>query len=498
MPWRERMRYKKLLLAMALSGVAATAEATASSQFPDLHSMFQNFTPIAPTRAPELNRVIVAINALAPYPTYQYNALLTLVPLADGSLRAATDGPMRQIMTTMGERLLIVDMREESGFSAGDEVDTTTIKETKKTDKSVTQTKTETKNATTTETKVETKTETKKTIVEKDKKTDDVVKKDEIDKKDEKPKEETKTTAVTASVSTKNGSETKKNTDLYEAQRITGVWGQLLGNHTSQNDRDSLPGYRADVLGGVLGRDVFVAPQWTVGVLGAYQHARITQSYLSGSYFDINRYQGTVYSRYRLCEWPLYMLGAVTLAANRYENSRYILVPPFSVIANSTFTGWESDVYLESGYVWKCGNFRAVPKVSLYYSHLNFDSYDESDATFLNLTVKYEDMDELQLGLGGKLDYRNRFEKAYVVPEIHAYYLYDFLNDKQISTAQFFSGGYAFLSQGFTPAPNSYEIGAALSVHSYRNTVIKIQYDFNASRDYHRHAAFIKARYEWC
>jgi hypothetical protein len=34
-------------------------------------------------------------------------------------------------------------------------------------------------------------------------------------------------------------------------------------------------------------------------------------------------------------------------------------------------------------------------------------------------------------------------------------------------------------------------------VHSYRNTVFKIEYDYTARTDYERHSAFIKVRHEW-
>ncbi len=541
---------------MALSGFASQSNAT----YPTLESMLDNFAPIAPNRAPELNQLIIRLNALAPYPQLQQDALLTLVPLADGSLRAAIDGPLRQVNSVIGERLLLVDMNEETGYAAGDEPPTaktseSTAKDPKPADNTVKveagkakavkvsgtkavktdEVKTEVVKESKTKTEVTTKvggaqkTEVKKEkTVTKTEKTDEVktvdtkaektaekktsettVTKEKSEKVDETVKTEdaSKTTDATSidssTIAASSSSSKDKIPDLSKAKKINGVWGQLLGDHIKQDERSAIPGYRADVLGGVIGRDLYLAPLVTVGVAGGYQHARVTQSYLSGSYLSVDRYQGTAYGRYHFCEWPIYILGAVTLAANDYENDRYILVPPtgaltqYSVIANSRFTGWEADIYLENGFVWKCGNFRAVPKIMLTYSRLNFDSYYESDAAFLDLTVKYDSMDQFTLGVGGKFDYRNRFEKAYVVPEFHAYYFYDFMNDAQVATAEFFSGGYAFLSQGPAPSPNTVEVGAALSVHSYRNVVVKVQYDYTTRSDYHRHGAFIKVRYEW-
>jgi outer membrane autotransporter protein len=557
------MQYKKLLLAMALSGLATQSHAT----YPTLESMLDNFAPVAPVYAPELNQLIIRLNALDPYPQLQQDALLTLVPLADGSLRAAIDGPMRQVMSVIGERLLIVDMNEDAGYAAGDEPVAThpaaanaeainkaihsaltkklglilksdNTKQTAIADASADSAKIDQPAAdTSTKTPEVSSTENTKAVqaapVTSPKPAQ--ASKNTKSSKVEKASTEAASKPVDASTSTASADSTKTDSsstdadskstdkaddsssvatsskasstdnlpDLTKATKINGVWGQLLGDHIKQEMRDYIPGYRADVLGGVIGRDLYMAPLFTAGVAGGYQHARVTQTYLSGSYLSIDRYQGTAYARYHFCDWPIYILGAATLAANGYDNSRYILVYPtddltqYSIIANSQFTGWETDVYLESGFVWKCGNFRAIPKLMLTFSHLDLEAYDEADAYGLDLTIKYQDMDELTLGVGAKFDYRNRYEKAYVVPEFHAYYFYDFINDSQVSTAQFFSGGYAFLSQGPAPSPNTVEVGVAMAVHSYRNTVVKLQYDYTARSDYHRNGAFIKVRYEW-
>ncbi len=106
-------------------------------------------------------------------------------------------------------------------------------------------------------------------------------------------------------------------------------------------------------------------------------------------------------------------------------------------------------------------------------------------------------MNFMPLGLGVKLEYENQFERAYVVPEIHAYAFHDFINDAQTATALFTGGGFEFLSQGATPASNSIEVGGGFAVHSDTNVQVIIQYDYAARNEYHRNQGFIKIRYEW-
>ncbi len=290
-------------------------------------------------------------------------------------------------------------------------------------------------------------------------------------------------------------------TDEPPKEITKGVWIQLLGNNTGQGFRNDIPGYDADVLGLLIGRDKLVTPNLTVGLAIGYTHADVDSRGPSGSTLDIKRFQGTLYAGYQF-DRPFFLHGSFTVAKNDYDNDRYILVPPvggvpFVRIAWSDFDAIELGGHIETGYVWQCGHFRAVPKVMLSYSFYNFDKYVEDDAFGLDLFTRYHNMNFLPLGLGVKLEYQNEFERAYVVPEIHAYGFHDFLNDAQTSTSLFTGGGFEFLSQGATPAANSIEVGAGFAVHSDTNIAVIIQYDYAARNEYHRNQGFIKVRYEW-
>jgi len=403
-----RSRFKLLLL---LCGIVTKSWAT----FPDLNSMLQAYRQTAQVTDSPLYPLILALDDLNSEPDLQAAALLTLIPVADGSLKSASDGAMRQMLSVIGDRLIRLPPPDKAsepdeGVASGDEL---------------------------------------------------------------------------------------------PSPLDHGVWLQILGDDIHQKLRSAVPGYHGQVLGAIVGRD-FLFPHRMIGFAAGYIHSKVISYGPSGSFLDIKRFQGTLYGRYELERCPYYSIFALTIANLQYDNNRKILVPPgasghfvFENIAQSDFSAWEPSVYLETGYTWKCGNFSAIPKAMLTYSRLDIGAYNENDAFALDLNVKYQDMNTFTLGVGAKLEYQNTFDKALVVPEMHAYVFHDFVNNSQFATANFFSGGYEFLSQGAEPALNSIEVGAGLAVHSYKDILVTMQYDYAARTDYYRNCAFIKVRYEW-
>lgn len=204
---------------------------------------------------------------------------------------------------------------------------------------------------------------------------------------------------------------------------------------------------------------------------------------------DIKRLQGTLYGIYLFSDYPVYLKSVITFAQNAYDDTRFT--------AQSDYTATEWNAFIEKGYKIHCGNVQVVPKMSLMYSHLNPHSYIEYGDPTRNLHVFYDAMETLPLGLGLSIDYQNTFPKAYVVPEFHGMFFHDFIHDAQ--SAQFRLLNVSGFTQTVGPKPyaNSVELGVGLVVHSFTNVMIRCQYDFVYSADYHRHQAFIKARYEW-
>ena len=515
------------LWAIVLAGTSTQALAAYS----DVSAMFDAIRPTAAVTAPELADLIAAIDAL-PTEQQKFDALQTLVPSADGSLRAASEGPMRQMESVLYDRLIRIKAPSSNGketatgIASGDEAKD----QLKKVDAKDAKKTTDTKNI---------KTSFKITITPNDPQTADGSPAPTTAATDPKAKKTSTTqatatttttadpaatTATDATVDTTTTTTTDTTTtvatetttpaadapatdeltpptaeDVSLVEPDKGTWLQIVGNNTGQDHRYNVPGYDADVLGLLIGRDHLFSDNFMVGVAGGYVHADVDSRNSSGSFLDIKRFQLTLYAGLKF-ESPFFINGSATLAYNDYDNNRNILVPgadPFVRIAWADFGAWETNAHIEGGYNWVCGNFHAIPKMMLTYSHFNINGYFERDAFGLDLDAKYEDMMFIPLGLGLKAEYQNEFENAYVIPELHAYAFHDFKHDAQTAKAIFTAGGFDFLSSGAEPASNSYEVGAGIAVHSNVNTAVIIQYDYAARRDYHRNCAFIKVRHEW-
>lgn len=523
--------------------------------YPNLEAMLNN-TPANTVIAPNGVPLVTAINALPP--ELRATAYQSLSPLADGSLTVASDGSMRQFVEAIDERLRPVPKlcKDIQGFSGGDTPGGELVPATRepvrklrsgpavitadppqsplhtqieKLDPNVQKIVVDSwasQNAEVRDTESAKQLETAKKEADIAKKEAEIAKKEaDLAKKEADAAKLTASSATTGDTATTTDatakateSSEKKVDDLglsgdtqtsspqkkieEEPYRCKGVWAQLLGSSVDQKTHYDVLGYDAHVWGFTVGRDGELSEAARVGFAGGYQQARAYSDVYSGSFFDVKRYQLSMYGRYDY--WGcFYTQWALTGAFNRYDNKHKLLVAPsvssstISNMAHGIFTAWEYDVYFEKGLMWGYCNYLINPKIFMTYAHFNPEGYFEKDAFDLNLSVKYQDMDILTFAAGVKLNYQAEFEKAFVVPEVHAYYFYDAIHDRQLALATYVPANNLFYTQGVQPEKSHYEIGGALALHSDKYVMLKFAYDFYWCSDYHRQQGYIQARYHW-
>lgn len=524
--------FRKNTLLLALASFSSISWATYS----DVNAMLQALRPNAPVIAPQLNTLILSLDGLNPYPIQHRDALFTLAPAADGSLRMVSETSNHLMYATIFDRVEKLKCAEvKTGISAGDQRIAYNPKAYWQKNKAATTTVT-TPATTTVTTSVPaattitadpakkadaaTKTATKTvTTVKASTQTDEALPDPKGNDQTTVKVVETKTTTkTTPEATTTVAAETAEPPVVVDADtpligdilsQPKGAWLQIIGADVWQYERRNVPGYHGDMLGMIIGRDHQINDDLFIGIAGGYQQGDIDTQGLSGSYLDVKRYNATVYGRYDfdldfkcLPKLPLFAQLGLTLALNNFDNNRYILVPPaagfgYSNIAHGDFDGWETNAHLEVGYNFICKCLRIIPKAIIEYSHMEFNNYEEHDAFFLDLNVKYDNMNAFDLGIGAQVDYRREFNNVAVIPEAHVYVYHDFINANQVATANFYSGGWAFLSEGAIPNSNTLDFGLSLNVHSNNQTMVRIEYDYITRSDYRRNEAFIKLRHEW-
>ncbi len=276
------------------------------------------------------------------------------------------------------------------------------------------------------------------------------------------------------------------------------AWGRGFGQAAHQDARGNSNGYSATIWGTALGGDIPAFHEKVrFGASGGYASSNVNSKDNSGKTY-INSYQSTLYGGYIDPAKPYYINGAFAFAYNTYKSKRDIVIGnTIQRRANSSYRGQQYSVLLDGGYTFKTKNVNITPIASLQYLHLHLQSYTETGADALNLTVKSQDYDMLQSALGAKLDHPFELSYGTLTPEVHARWLYDFINDNQDTTSTFAGGGGSFATQGFTPARNALNVGGRLALATKGNWSVDANYDFEYKQDYTSHTGWADIRYKF-
>ena len=275
------------------------------------------------------------------------------------------------------------------------------------------------------------------------------------------------------------------------------AWGKGFGKYIHQKPRGLSNGYRATIWGTALGGDIPAFKEKVrLGLSGGYAQSGINSKDNSGR-TDIDSYSSMLYGGYIDDTKPYYINGAFSFAYNTYEGSRQIAVGTIMRSANSDYDGRQYSALVDGGYTFKLKKLRLTPITSLQYTRLHLKEYTETGAGALNLNVRSQDYDMLQSGLGLKLERPFKIKSGTIVSEARFKWLYDFIGDRQETTATFSGGGGSFATEGFDPARNSFDIGTKLSLITEGGWSFEVNYDFQYKEDFRAHAGWAGSRYRF-
>ena len=275
------------------------------------------------------------------------------------------------------------------------------------------------------------------------------------------------------------------------------AWGRGFGEAAHQDPRGTSNGYSATIWGTALGGDIpAFYDKVRFGASGGYASSNVNSKDNSGR-TCINSYQSTFYGGYIDPGKPYYINGAFSFAYNTYRGKRNIDIGTIRRIANSSYRGQQYSVLFDGGYIFRTRNLNITPVASLQYLRLNLQSYTETGADALDLSVASQGYNMLESGLGMKLD--RPFEVSYgtLTPEVHLRWLYDFINDKQATASTFAGGGGSFATQGFTPARNALNVGGRMALVTKGNWSFDANYDFEYKQDFTSHTGWADIRYKF-
>jgi autotransporter-associated beta strand protein len=231
-------------------------------------------------------------------------------------------------------------------------------------------------------------------------------------------------------------------------------WNFFLNGSGTIADQETTvtsPGFNFTSEGTIMGLDYWISEEWMVGGCTGYSQ---TQADLAGSGGQVT--VGTIpvwtFGSWRKQGW--YVNGGGGYTCNLYDNERNIRFPGIERTAKSEPSGSQVNGFLEGGHDFKLGSWTVGPVASLQYSKLWIDSFTESGADALNLSVSSQSAESLQSGLGGRVSYEAKVGAVKVVPQIEASWQKEYRNGRRGIEARLAQGSSPFSVQTDEPDRN--------------------------------------------
>jgi len=275
-------------------------------------------------------------------------------------------------------------------------------------------------------------------------------------------------------------------------------WISIFGQHAIQQERHEIPGYNEITKGFLLGYGSQLTDNLILGLAFSDALTKVDNRISIDSHTSIESYQLSTYGQYSLPCLPLFINWDIAIAYNNYDAQRNILFGDVRLSPKSNYHGWQYGGQGVIGYVFSENNFHTVPIASLYYSHLDLNSYTEMDAGTTDQMVDGSNHNALLTGLGVKITYDMDSYLSLLQPEMHFNVFYDFYGSAMQITSQFTGGGPSFVTAGAKPAQTSFDLGTGFVFISKKTgLLLQMTYDFNAKEQYTAHSGFMRLWYEW-
>ncbi len=310
-----------------------------------------------------------------------------------------------------------------------------------------------------------------------------------------------------------------------------GTWLEFYYSGLDQGGDDIITGtgYTAQQWGVIGGYDKALYPSLNTGAAVAYSKSNSTSKGMINNTLAADTFQGFLYANHELCN-GLYWDGILSLGYNSYNQERFIDLAsninrfpnacgidsiPFGLAENAKakFGGWQFNSYIEGGYQYRTCKLVIVPHLIFKTVYIRTEDFSETGAPIAGFkNVQYDDMQEVDLGLGIKIAKNYICCKKYkLTPYVKLAALYDAVNSNPRSVSKFIAGGPELITTGTNLGANSLQSSLGLTLNLKDNSFLTLEYlfekrtnltmlehDFEKRSNFKMYSAFLKYRVEWC
>ncbi|CAK0768640.1 exported hypothetical protein [uncultured Gammaproteobacteria bacterium] len=184
-----------------------------------------------------------------------------------------------------------------------------------------------------------------------------------------------------------------------EASGKLSVWARGLGVFSNNSGDDTHSGFNRTTAGALAGADMLVIPDLRVGATLGYARSDVTGKNASGN-ATVDSYYAGIYAGWTPSQW--FVDGNLGFALNKVETERDIAFGIINRTAKGKTTGYNVSLETKTGYRFSLSDYTLEPSVSLRYDLSYSDTYTETGAEALNLTVQGKKRHSVRSGVGGR------------------------------------------------------------------------------------------------
>jgi outer membrane autotransporter protein len=276
-----------------------------------------------------------------------------------------------------------------------------------------------------------------------------------------------------------------------EGAMAKNIWLKPFANLGNQDDRSGVAGFDSTTGGVAFGIDIEPSDNANIGVALSYAETSVDSDDISNSDADITGYQATLYGGYTTEKW--YVEGMLAYASNEVDTTRDL---NFGGLALQAKGGHDSDQYIMrfgGGVPIRLGSTSFVtPNASFQWTHVESESFTETGAGTLNLTVTPGDIDVAMVQAGLRFHRVMNLRNSALIPELRVSVLYDLAGDEAISSSIFTGGGAAFTTTGADVAQLGGALGVGVTFLSDSDISFAVNYDADFKEDFLGHSATLQ------
>lgn len=267
-----------------------------------------------------------------------------------------------------------------------------------------------------------------------------------------------------------------------------GLWLKALDSDVTQDTRDGIEGYNADLSGLAIGADGKLNDQLTLGL--SYSHLNSDVRDDGGNQSDIDGHAITLYSGYEQDAW--FLDSGLTLGLNHNDSSRYIAGTEAKADYDSQLLGLD----VLGGYGMQLDHGVLVePRAAARYARVDIDSFREQ-GSLAALSVDSQRYEVGELGAGLRVAGSLPLGQGTLEPQAKVMAYHDFAADQINTSASFTFGGSPFLASGASPSRTRYEAGLGVEYKLAAST-FGVSYDYSGKEDFQANTWQAKARYDF-